>query len=121
AVLGFPGALQDHAEKAVRVAFDLARVFAEISSGGNGQNVTAGAHVGVSSGSMITAPTEEKQDIFVLGEPIELARRFCVANRFYGSKIIIGTRTFEIANNAIFARPIVFLCCVGAPERHEIY
>ncbi len=121
AVFGFPGALEDHAEKAVRAAFDLARAFAEDSSGGNGQNVTAGAHVGVSSGSMITAPTEEKQDIFVLGEPIELARRFCVANRFYGSKILIGPRTFELANNAIVARPIDFLSGVNAQERHEIY
>ena len=70
---------------------------------------------------MITAPTEEKQDIFVLGEPIELARRFCVANRFYGSKILIGPRTFELANNAILARPIDFLSGVNAQERHEIY
>jgi adenylate cyclase len=121
AVFGFPGALKDHAEKAVRAAFDLARSFEENSSGGNGQNVTAGAHVGVSSGSMITAPTEEKNDIFVLGEPIELARRFCVANRFYGSKILIGPRTFELANNAIVARPIDFLSGVNAQERHEIY
>jgi class 3 adenylate cyclase len=121
AVFGFPAALEHHAEKAVRAAFDLANSFAENSSGGNGQTVTAGAHVGVSSGSMITAPTEEKQDIFVLGEPIELARRFCVANRFYGSKILIGPRTFELANNAIVARPIDFLSGVNAQERHEIY
>ncbi len=121
AVFGFPGALEDHAEKAVRAAFDLSRAFAENSSDNNGQNVTAGAHIGVSSGSMITAPTEEKQDIFVLGEPIELARRFCVANRFYGSKILIGPRTFELANNAIVARPIDFLSGVNTQERHEIY
>jgi len=121
AVFGFPGALEGHAEKAVRAAFDLARAFAESSSGGNGQNVPAGAHVGVSSGSMITAPTEEQRDIFVLGEPIELARRFCVANRFYGTKILIGPRTFELANNAIVGRPIDFLSGVNAQERHEIY
>lgn len=120
AVFGYPRALENHAEKAVRAAFDLARAFGETSSG-NGQNVTAGAHVGVSSGSMITGPTEEKQDIFILGEPIELARRFCVANRFYGSKILIGPRTFELANNAIVARPIDFLSGVNAQERHEIY
>src|SRR5437763_4213581 len=45
AVFGFPGALNDHAEKAVRAAFDLARAFAENSSGSNGQNAAAGAHV----------------------------------------------------------------------------
>lgn len=121
AVFGFPGTLDDHAEKAVRAAFDLTRAFAENANSSNGQNAGAGAHVGVSSGSMITAPTEEKQDIFVLGEPIELARRFCVANRFYGSQILMGPRTFELANTAIVARPIDFLSGVNAQERHEIY
>jgi adenylate cyclase len=121
AVFGFPGALDNHAEKAVRAAFDLTRAFAENANSSNGQNAGAGAHVGVSSGSMITAPTEEKQDIFVLGEPIELARRFCVANRFYGSRILIGPRTFELANTAIVARPIDFLSGVNSQERHEIY
>lgn len=120
AVFGFPGAVENHAERAVRAAFDLARTFAENSSG-NGQNITDGAHIGVSSGSIITAPTEEKQNIFVLGEPIELARRFCVANRFYGSKILIGPRTFELANTAVISRPIDFLSGVNAQERHEIY
>jgi adenylate cyclase len=121
AVFGFPGALENHAEKAVRAAFDLSHAFTENLNSSNGENAAAGAHVGVSSGSMITAPTEEKQDIFVLGEPIELARRFCVANRFYGSRILIGPRTFELASNAIVARPIDFLSGVNAQERHEIY
>lgn len=121
AVFGFPGALEDHAEKAVRAAFDLSQAFTQNLNSSNGENAAAGAHVGVSSGSIITAPTEGKQDIFVLGEPIELARRFCVANRVYGSRILIGPRTFELASNAIVARPIDFLSGVNAQERHEIY
>jgi len=122
AVFGFPASLTEHAEKAVRAAFDLSRAFAETSNSGNGESASAaGAHIGVSSGSVIAAPTEEKQDIFVMGEPVELARRFCVANRFYGSRILIGPRTFELANSAIVARPIDFLSGVNAQERHEIY
>jgi len=61
AVFGFPGALNDHAEKAVHAAFDLARAFARNPSGSNGQNAAAGAHVGVSSGSMITAPQRKSR------------------------------------------------------------
>jgi adenylate cyclase len=55
------------------------------------------------------------------GEPIELARRFCVANRFYGSRILIGPRTFELASRYVVARPIDFLSGVNTRERHEIY
>ena len=36
-------------------------------------------------------------------------------------RILIGPRTFELANNAIVARPIDFLSGVNAQERHEIY
>ena len=47
--------------------------------------------------------------LLTTGEPVELARRFCIANRFYGSRILIGPRTFELASKTIVARPIDFL------------
>lgn len=120
AVFGFPGALKDHAEKAVRASFDLARHFGAGSS--NGENAPgAGVHVGVSSGSIIAAPSGADGAIFVLGEPVELARRFCVANRFYGSRILVGPLTFELANESVIARPIDFLSGVNSQERHEVY
>jgi len=122
AIFGFPGGAADHAEKALRAAFDLKQLFAAPLQSSNGENpVNVGAHIGISSGPIIAGPTTENRDIFVMGEPIELARRFCVANRFYGSRILIGPRTFELANNAFVARPIDFLTGVSAQERHEIY
>ena len=122
AIFGFPGAATDHAEKAVRAAFDLKQLFTTPVQSSNGENpLNIGAHIGISSGSIIAGPTTENRDIFVMGEAIELARRFCVANRFYGSRILIGPRTFELANNAFVARPIDFLTGVSAQERHEIY
>ena len=52
---------------------------------------------------------------------MELARRFCVANRFYGSRVLIGPRTFDLSSKQIVARPIDFLSGVNSQERHEIY
>ena len=122
AIFGFPGAATDHAEKAVRAAFDLKQLFTTPVQSSNGENpLNIGAHIGISSGSIIAGPTTENRDIFVMGEAIELARRFCVANRFYGSRILIGPRTFELASNFFVARPIDFLTGVSAQERHEIY
>jgi len=122
AIFGFPGAATDHAEKAVRAAFDLKQLFTAPLQSSNGENpLNVGAHIGISSGPIIAGPTIENRDIFVMGEAIELARRFCVANRFYGSRILIGPRTFELASSTFVARPIDFLTGVSAQERHEIY
>jgi adenylate cyclase len=80
-------------------------------------------HVGVSSGTIIVAPLQNgaRPGLLSTGEPVELARRFCVANRFYGSRVLIGPRTFELASKNIVARPIDFLSGVNSQERHEIY
>lgn len=122
AVFGFPGGGTDHAEKAVRVAFDLTRTFAASGQSSNGENpLTVGAHIGVSSGPVVAASIAGNREILIMGESLELARRFCVANRFYGSRILIGPRTFELASNSFVARPIDFLSGVSSQERHEIY
>ncbi|HMJ05713.1 MAG TPA: hypothetical protein VK474_05610, partial [Chthoniobacterales bacterium] len=74
-------------------------------------------------GVMIMAPVKNngQRGMLATGEPVELARRFCVANRFYGSRILIGPRTFELASKHVVARPIDFLSGVDIRERHEIY
>jgi class 3 adenylate cyclase len=122
AFFGFPESISDHAEKAVRAAFELDRAFAQKPAGNNGENTSSGGvHIGVSSGSLIAGRVRSRQDVFVLGEAVELARRFCLANRFYGSRILIGPRTFEMSDRAVVARPIDFLSGVTTQERHEIY
>jgi len=124
AIFGFPNANRDHAEKAVRVALNLVDEFREAGRQNNGQWAgECDVHLGLDSGPMIVGPLqhEDNQTLLASGEPIELARRFCVANRFYGSHILIGPRTFELANKVIVARPIDFLSGVNSQERHEIY
>src|SRR4029453_3156263 len=69
------------------------------------------------------APLEDSGSpmLVISGEPIELARRFFGANHLYGSKILIDTRTFDLANKAIVARPIDFLRGLNSEDQHEIY
>ena len=122
AIFGFPSADREHAEKAVRVALNLVTEFRNESLQTNGE-MASDVHLGLSSGALIVAPLERdgRQTLLTSGEPIELARRFCVANRFYGSRILIGPHTFERASKMIVARPIDFLSGVNSQERHEIY
>ena len=124
AIFGFPDGSTDHADKAVRVSLDLADEFRRTRQDNNGDHFgKCDVHLGVSSGTVIVAPLQngERPGLLTTGEPMELARRFCVANRFYGSHILIGPRTFELASKNIVARPIDFLSGVNSQERHEIY
>jgi class 3 adenylate cyclase len=121
ALFGFPETDAHHGDKAVRVALEVIDQFRQARLA-NGE-AKCDVHLGVSSGTMIVAPLQdgERPGLITSGEPVELARRFCVANRFYGSKVLIGPRTFELASRYIVARPIDFLSGVNSRERHEIY
>ena len=123
AIFGYPENDKQHAEQAVRKAMGLTQSFAEENKGSKSDALrNAGVHAGVSSGSMIMAPLRNGQrSLLAAGEPVELARRFCIANRFYGSRVLLGPRTFELASKILVARPIDFLSGVDVRERHEIY
>jgi adenylate cyclase len=124
AVFGFPRPDEDQAEKATKHALALLDSFEQLRGGKDSAADSFSVHLGISSGTMIVAPLEGEDDrahLLATGEPVELARRFCIANRFYGSRVLIGPRTFELASKAIVARPIDFLSGVDVRERHEIY
>ena len=123
AIFGFPNEAENHAEKAVRVALSLSQAFRDLRRDDESTFGHVDVHLGTSSGTMIAAPLQDGSGPALLtsGEPVELARRFCVANRFYGSQVLIGPRTFELSNDVIVARPIDFLSGVNSQERHEIY
>jgi class 3 adenylate cyclase len=124
AIFGFPETDKQHAERAVRKAMQLTQSFAETNKGSKSDALrTAGVHAGVSSGTMIMAPLKNngQRNLLAAGEPVELARRFCIANRFYGSRVLLGPRTFELSSKILVARPIDFLSGVDVRERHEIY
>jgi class 3 adenylate cyclase len=124
AIFGFPESDKQHAEKATRKAMALTQSFSEANKSSKVAALqNTGVHAGVSSGTMIMAPLKNngQRNLLATGEPVELARRFCIANRFYGSRVLLGPRTFELASKILVARPIDFLSGVDVRERHEIY
>ncbi len=122
AIFGYPSESEPHAEKATREAMKLVESF-PVAQNGDAPVQTVTVNAGISSGRIIVAPftDDNRAGTFIVGEPVELARRFCIANRFYGSRVLIGPHTFEAAGQALVARPIDFLSGVDARERHEIY
>ena len=124
AIFGFPGDDDAQADRATRHALGLIGEFEKIRRDRKDDPLAkTDVHVGISSGTMIAAPLQRsgRTELLTTGEPVELARRFCIANRFYGSRILIGPRTFELSSKTILARPIDFLSGVDVRERHEIY
>jgi class 3 adenylate cyclase len=122
ALFGFPAENETHAETATRTAMRLVNSLKADGANGDSPDELQ-LHAGVSSGRIIVTPIRVSQgpSTLVVGEPIELARRFCIANRFYGSRVLIGPDTFELAGQILIARPIDFLSGVDVRERHEIY
>jgi adenylate cyclase len=124
ALFGYPAADSRHAEEAARAALTVTKAFsAEPGSTEEEARRTLEIHVGASSGTLIAANlvTDGQSSLLLSGEPVELARRLCIANRSYGSHILIGPKTFELASESIVARPIDFLMGAEARDRLEVY
>jgi adenylate cyclase len=123
AFFGFPVPNPEHARRAVRVVLDLMKTFRE----GREQkeeiprnwNICAG----ISSGVIIAGALKDSDRPLLLasGEPIELARRFCALNHFYGSGALIDTATFDRVSETVVARPIDFVGGLNSHDRLEIY
>jgi adenylate cyclase len=124
ALFGFPQEDAEQADKATRHALALLESFEKRRASGNDDAFKRfDVHVGVSSGTVVIAPLQPdgRVQLLTAGEPVELARRFCIANRFYGTSVLIGPQTFELTSKTVLARPIDFLSGVDVRERHEIY
>src|SRR5258708_27655387 len=108
ALFGFPETDAHHADKAVRVALDAVERFHQARLG-NGE-AKCDVHLGVSSGTMIVAPLQdgERPGLITSGEPVELARRFCVANRFYGSGRLLSPATVSVVETETCSRRSTF-------------
>jgi adenylate cyclase len=122
-IFGFPVNDENHAELASGAALEIQRAFGELKKSTEKVFDESELHLGLSSGTIVAArvQNDHQTEIVPMGEPLELARRFCIANRIYGSRILLGPRTFELAEKATVARPIDFLGGATSRERFEIY
>ena len=122
-VFGFPAPDSEHARKAARVVLDMIKNSRE----GNEDKEKVAANwdirAGISSGAIIAGALQESRRPLLLasGEPIDLARRFCALNRFYGSRALMDTATFDEVNEIVVARPIDFVSGLNSHDRLEVY
>ena len=122
-IFGFPVDDDNHAELASSAALQFQAAFNELRKSKPDLFEKCEMHLGLSSGTIVAArlQNDHQSEIVPMGEPLELARRFCIANRIYGSRILLGPRTFELAEKVTVARPIDFLGGATSRDRFEIY
>ncbi|PYI77685.1 MAG: hypothetical protein DMF01_00570, partial [Verrucomicrobia bacterium] len=123
AFFGFPVPSAEHAQKAVCVVLELLKNFRERRQGKGETTNNSDVRVGTSSGLIIagTVKDSERPLLLASGEPIDLARRFCALNHFYGSNALMDTPTFDRVSDAVVARPIDFVSGLNSHDRLEIY
>jgi adenylate cyclase len=122
-IFGFPAPDADHVQKAMRVVLDMVKSSRERSEDLQDAGGARSLCAGVSSGTIIAGALQDSRRPVLLasGEPIELARRFCALNRFYGSKALMDTPTFDQVAETVVARPIDFVSGLNSHDRLEVY
>jgi len=122
-IFGFPAPDAGHVQKAVRVVLDMIKSSRERSEDPQGAGGVRNLCAGVSSGTIVAGALKDSRHPVLLasGEPIELARRFCALNRFYGSKALMDTPTFDQVTETVVARPIDFVSGLNSHDRLEVY
>lgn len=113
AIFGAPMALAAHAGAACQAALDLARqmrLLNERSARERG-GLRCDLRIGVNSGEMAAGRFGSRRlgGFGVSGEEVAFARRLCAANLIYGSTILIGARTYALAEATVEARPLELL------------
>ncbi len=108
-IFGAPLQDSDHAVTASKAAVELLRRLENLNRECEIRWHKMFDHrIGINSGEIVTAAygSERLATYSVAGEPVEFARRLCAANTIYGSRILIGSRTYNLAANMIEVRPM---------------
>lgn len=123
-LFGLPLADTNHAVRACGAAFVLSqRLKRFCREAAERWNTAPDYRIGINSGELIAAAYGSgfAGGFGVTGEPLEFCRRLCVANTFYGSRILLGPRAFALAMSAVEVRPIELIRRRDQRVPQEIY
>jgi adenylate cyclase len=124
AVWGAPVALAKHQEVACRALVELRRELVLVEDEiWSAHGVRLFTRIGVNSGDVLAGMvgSEGLAHYTVLGDPVVIASRLEGANKFYGTRILIGENTWQGARDAIEAREIDLVVLKGKARPIKIY
>ena len=124
-LFGAPLSAADHAALACRATLAAVRqvrtLNAELAASHDG--LECDVRFGVNSGDLAVGYFGARRlgGFGASGEEVAFARRLCAANLIYGSTVLVGARTFEMAEASIEARPLELLRRRVGDSWHEVY
>jgi len=124
ALFGAPRGEPDHASRACVAALEnqeaLAQLRKEWAARGYPEIV---ARIGINSGPLVVGNmgSQARMEYTVMGDSVNLASRLEGANKFYDTLILLGPRTYELAQPDIEAREVDMLRVKGKLEPVVVY
>ena len=113
AVFGAPLPLAEHAATACRAVLEVIRQVRKLNAdlARDHAGLTCDVRIGINSGEMAVGRfgSQRLGGFGVAGEETAFTRRLCAANLVYGTTVLVGARTFGMAEAAIAARPLELL------------
>ncbi len=124
AIFGAPLGEPTHATLACYAALDsqaaLTRLRVDWKAGGRPE---IAARIGINTGDVVVGNmgSQTRLEYTVMGDNVNLASRLEGANKFYDTPILIGHRTYELAQSDVEAREVDLLRVKGKHEPVVVY
>jgi adenylate cyclase len=124
AVFGAPIAHGNHAYKCCAAALEMQETLAQLRDmWGKQGKPKLYARCGINTGQMVVGNmgSETRFDYTVMGDSVNLGARLEPANKEYGTMVMIGENTYEMAKDKIIARQLDLLRVKGKTEPVKVY
>ena len=124
AVFGAPIAHGNHAAKACAAALAMQEQLVKLREmWGKQGRPQLRARCGLNTGEMVVGNmgSESRFDYTVMGDEVNLGARLEPANKTYGTEIMIGENTYQMAKDFIIARQLDLLRVIGKTKPVKVY
>ncbi len=124
AVFGVPVDQVNHAERACLAALDMQKALVGLRKKWLAEKRPPfEVRIGLNTGEMIAGNIggENRFNYTIVGDPANLASRLEGANKMYGTKIMIGEETYNLAKAKVIARELDFLRVKGKSRPVRVY
>lgn len=114
----------DHAARAVDAAIEcleeLDRIRPELEKRYGAQ---LAMRIGIATGEATVGNfgSDQRFDYTAIGDVVNTASRLEGANKFFGTSLLVGSRTRDLAGDTVFFRPVGKLILVGKGEPIEVF
>ncbi len=124
AIWGAPIPQQHHALNACKAALEMQEAIIEMNRRWKKfGRPEIGARAGINTGDMIVGNMggERRFDYTVIGDNVNLASRLESANKQYGSRVMIGERTYQLVSSDVIVRELDSLVVKGKTQPVRVY